>query len=123
MNFILLAVLKNIRKWLSCKKSQNNKYQELFECEIPTTETVVELDLKEQAKQIQWIKDNVKFYPVSRTTVYHEGSAYDILMACDKYNLNYQEAPRLFKTAVRWNISYLDMAEMMSNVDKAQSSS
>ena len=57
MNFILLAVLKNIRRWLSCKKSQNNKYQELLECEIPTTDT--ELDLKEQAKQIQWIKDNV----------------------------------------------------------------
>ena len=121
MNFILLAVLKNIRKWLSCKKSQNNKYQELLECEIPTTDT--ELDLKEQAKQIQWIKDNVKFYPASRTTVYHEGSANDILKACHKYKLNYQEAPRVFQTAMRWNISYLDMAEMMSNFDRAQTSS
>lgn len=63
---------------------------------------------------------NVKFYPTSRTTVYHEGSAYDILMACRQHKLDYQEAPRLFLGAVQWNISYLDMAEMMSNVEQAQ---
>ena len=119
MTVILLAVYKNIKKWLSCRKPPpNDNYQELQQCAIPTTET--EVDIEAQEKQIKWIKDNVKFYPMSRTTVYHEGSAYDILMACRQHKLDYQEAPRLFQGAVRWNISYLDMAEMMSNVEQAQ---
>ena len=119
MTFILLAVYKNIKKCLSCRKPPpNDNYQELQQCAIPTTET--EVDIEAQEKQIKWIKDNVKFYSISRTTVYHEGSAYDILMACRQYNLDYHDAPRLFQGAARWNIRYLDMAEMMSNVDKAQ---
>ena len=119
MRFILLEVYKNIKEWLSCRKPPSNgNYQTLLESDIPTAPT--EQDIEVQEKQIQWIKDNVKFYPMSRTTVYHEGSAYDILMACRQHKLDYQEAPRLFQGAVRWNISYLDMAEMMSNVEQAQ---
>ena len=113
---------QKIRKWILIHTSPNVTYIE-FHNSPPTSEKKKEVSLAEQEKQIQWIKDNVKFYPVSRTTVYHEGSANDILKACHKYKLNYQEAPRVFQTAVRWNISYLDMAEMMSNFDRAQTSS
>ena len=120
MIFLLRKIYEKIKNWLSLGKPENTKYQELHQSGKSPLET--EVDIKEQEKQIKWIKDNVKFYPMSRTTVYHERSAYDILMACHQHNLNYQEAPRLFKTAVRWNISYLDMAEMMSNVDRAQTS-
>ena len=120
MIFLLSKIYEKIKNWLSLGKPENTKYQELQQSGKAPLEK--EVDIEEQEKQIQWIKDNVKFYPVSRTTVYNQGSAYDILMACRQHKLNYQEAPRLFQGAVRWNISYLDMAEMMSNVDRAQTS-
>ena len=119
MKFILLAVLKNIKNLLSWRKPPSNgNYRPLLESEKPMAPA--KQDIEVQAEQIQWLLKNVGFYPYSVTTVYNEGSAYDILMACRQYNLNIQEAPRLFQGAVQWNISYLDMAEMMSNVDQAQ---
>ena len=83
-----------------------------------------ELENKEvelQKAQIKWIKENVNFYPLKQTVVYHQGSAYDILMACRKYKIDYQESPRLFMVAVRWRIQYDDAAEMIQAVDMAQS--
>ena len=75
---------------------------------------------EQQEAQIKWIRENVKFYPVWKTTVYHEGSAYDILLACQKYKLDFHTAPRLFTVAVKWRISYQDAAEMIHAVDSVQ---
>lgn len=75
---------------------------------------------EQQEAQIKWILENVKFYPVWKTTVYHEGSAYDILVACQKYKLDYHTSPRIFTVAVKWRISYQDAAEMIHAVDSVQ---
>lgn len=79
-----------------------------------------EKEVELQKAQIKWIKENVNFYPLKQTVVYHQGSAYDILMACRKYKIDYQESPRLFMVAVRWRIRYDDAAEMIQAVDMAQ---
>ena len=69
---------------------------------------------------IKWIQENVEFYPISKSIVYNKASAYDILMACNKFELEYQMAPRVFTVAVRWKISYEDAAEMIHAVESVQ---
>ena len=72
-------------------------------------------------EHIRWIQENVEFYPISKSIVYNKASAYDILMACNKFELEYQMAPRVFTVAVRWKISYEDAAEMIHAVESVQS--
>ena len=118
MIFEIINLYYKIKNWVSThglvslvkresKRKEENKHT------VPSME--------QQEKQILWIRDNVKFYPVSHTTVYHRDSAYDIWQACQKYQLDYHIAQRIFTVAVRWNSSYLDAAEMIHHVDTAQS--